>query len=283
MIVGERQSRRSSAFTMVELLLVIGVIAVLVAILLPALSRARAQARLVQCASNLRSVGQALMVYAVASNGRYPESMRLWHQRTQNRVTRMTQLAYYRSDKRGYDLRNLMGSSWAGDFIWQCPAPEAGEKPYRWPDEQSVSMGVFYSNYLFWFGEPGGDPWRAVAGQTWPTSFRGPMRMTDDAKLPLAQDLMILDQPGGWRLGTARANHATHGGVRGEEITDSGGYKHAFASTRIMPVADFASANIRLNTLYNDGHVEGRPASDLQRLHWDGSPINGYVYLDVRR
>jgi prepilin-type N-terminal cleavage/methylation domain-containing protein len=59
-------------FTLVELLVVIGIIAVLIAILLPSLSRARAQAVSVQCLSNLRQIGQVCMQYATENKGWFP-------------------------------------------------------------------------------------------------------------------------------------------------------------------------------------------------------------------
>jgi prepilin-type N-terminal cleavage/methylation domain-containing protein len=75
MVHPPRESRRSG-FTLVELLVVIGIICVLIAMLLPALGSAREAAKRTACLNNLRQIYTALNVYAMDNRGQVPLGFR---------------------------------------------------------------------------------------------------------------------------------------------------------------------------------------------------------------
>jgi len=69
-----KQVSKKAGFTLVELLVVIGIIALLISILLPSLNKARETANRVKCAANLKQIGNALLLYANENKGLFPRT-----------------------------------------------------------------------------------------------------------------------------------------------------------------------------------------------------------------
>jgi prepilin-type N-terminal cleavage/methylation domain-containing protein/prepilin-type processing-associated H-X9-DG protein len=67
-----RPARQAGGFTLVELLIVIGIIAILISLLLPALNKAQEQARRIKCLSNMRQITQATIMYCNQNSGFFP-------------------------------------------------------------------------------------------------------------------------------------------------------------------------------------------------------------------
>ncbi len=112
-------------FTLIELLVVIAIIAILAAILFPVFARAREKARQASCASNLKQLGLAAMMYVQDYDERFP---RFYH--------------YYGSDARAYGYYDCLFPYVKNLQIYICPSAEPfnggyrsdfppGEGPYR--------------------------------------------------------------------------------------------------------------------------------------------------------
>jgi prepilin-type N-terminal cleavage/methylation domain-containing protein len=156
--------RRRSAFTLVELLVVIGIIAVLISILIPALTRARTSAISVQCMSNMKQVGQAALMYSMNFKGWYPPSQAAqiaggnntdekfldYNDGTANRYNVGRLMAKYAGYKvPDYDATQSWTTNVTNGYVspdtpcFFCPADDqparAGEPP--WPDNNLLYYG----------------------------------------------------------------------------------------------------------------------------------------------
>jgi len=113
----------------VELLVVIGIIALLISILLPALSKARTAAMKVQCSSQLHSIGQAVQIFSQAHHGRVPDTQCVaW--------TNSTGGAWWPSWIYGpdfFELEKYLGGHPRASTSGAASGPTAGEREFICP------------------------------------------------------------------------------------------------------------------------------------------------------
>jgi prepilin-type N-terminal cleavage/methylation domain-containing protein len=110
------------AFTLVELLVVIGIIALLISVLLPALSKARRQANTVKCMASLREIGNGFKMYEIDNKGWWPSARDRKDPNTANNWHEWTDLvAKYMTGTKNwtnyYDVATVRRDS----VIWGCP------------------------------------------------------------------------------------------------------------------------------------------------------------------
>lgn len=111
--------RHGFGFTLVELLVVIGIIGLLISILLPSLNRARQMSKGLVCSSNLRQIGTALQMYVNENKGWAPRGDRTWRELEDSRLLRnfFQYIDTNHLDGGGFNPPGLPGKS----LILPCP------------------------------------------------------------------------------------------------------------------------------------------------------------------
>ncbi len=234
--------RRRNAFTLVELLIVIGIIATLIALLLPALSRSREQAKRVQCASNLHQISMLLFAYANEAKGTLPSGKR----NPPPGGDSYEHIPWISNDLHDF----FVGSSNGTIDVLTCPNIAT-----------SGIFGDFINVYQDQYGWVIG--YNYLAGHssaTWlGTPWQSPQKVTDlfsqipaapilpnNSSLPLACDFTFLSSGLSW------APHGPHGLIYGG------------------PYADPATfGNEGGNVAYLDGSVQWQHQSDMHKYSGD--------------
>ena len=137
-------TRGSRGFTLIELLVVVGIVALLIAMLLPALNKAREQAKRVQCGSNMRQVYIGAMNYANLYKGAFPGHV---HWDLHDHYN-----SYYTTPWSG-GMHEEMGKFIDGR-LYRCPSDENAQPWYwvpDWRDQLASGLNYYYPYHGYCF------------------------------------------------------------------------------------------------------------------------------------
>jgi prepilin-type N-terminal cleavage/methylation domain-containing protein/prepilin-type processing-associated H-X9-DG protein len=119
----DRRRHPANGFTLVELLVVIGVIAILVAILLPALNRAKEAGTRATCMNNLRQAGMAIVSYVTDNKGRLPVPSKVTAGPSDAILWQPARIA----DINSQGLGKYLGLTPQSLGAWRCPSDDQAE------------------------------------------------------------------------------------------------------------------------------------------------------------
>jgi prepilin-type N-terminal cleavage/methylation domain-containing protein/prepilin-type processing-associated H-X9-DG protein len=234
--------RRRGGFTLVELLVVIGIIAILMSMLMPALSRAKQKANRIACVNNIRQIDMAATMYAGDHESEYPRRANL----TNSWI--FTLKSYYGNNS---PTNNANGKEWNSKIL-KCPTD-------RWMEWRSYLINGFNDYWAATLNKQNYDQmmqWRYPHGMK-------------ESEIKLPSDTIVFGEK---RIGSYHV-HMDFGQGKGNDKEEVNQNMHKSGSGKTSGGSNFAFADGSTRMLRYGGSVRPLNLWAITDM-WRNAPVN---------